>query len=82
VTRHWLTRIADAVERWLTMPRDNVEVAMTTTTPAGAMIYIASTIVDAGERAAVQAALPTIATDDFAEAARQIRRAADALPSN
>lgn len=55
---------------------------MTTTTPAGAMIYIASTIVDAGERAAVQAALPTIATDDFAEAARQIRRAADALPSN
>jgi len=43
------------------------------------MRYIASTILNAGERAVVQAALPTITTGDFAEAAQQIRQTAERL---
>jgi hypothetical protein len=78
-TRQWLVRIAKAVGDWPTMPKDSVEVAMAVSTPFGAMVYIANTIPDAGERAAVKAALPTITTDDFAAAARQIRKAAEVL---
>lgn len=76
-TRRRLIEIASAVEGWPSMPRDSVDV---TTTPAQAVEYIASTIMDLTERAAVLAALPEITTDNFAEAARRIRRAADALP--
>ncbi len=79
VTTKWLEKIAEAVEHWQTMPRDSVEVAMVTSTPAGAMLYSASTIRDDRERAAVQAALPIITTGDFAEAAQQIRQAAEWL---
>jgi hypothetical protein len=68
-----LLQIADAVEHWPGMRKDPVEVAMVT--PTGAMICIASKI-PPRERAAVHAALPIIVTDDFAEAARQIRAAA------
>jgi hypothetical protein len=43
------------------------------------MIYSARTIRDDGERVAVLTALPTIATEDFAAAAEQIRAAAERL---
>jgi hypothetical protein len=79
VTKDWLLRIADAVQNWHVMPKDSVEVAMAVETPDAAMRYSASTILDARERAAVEAALPRIATEDFAEAARQIRAIADTL---
>jgi hypothetical protein len=44
------------------------------------MLYLASKV-PPEERAAVHAALPIIATDDFAEAAQKIRQAATPLPS-
>jgi hypothetical protein len=78
-TRRWLLRIATALETWETMRTESVEVAMTVTTPAGAMRYMASKILDIRERADVEAALPTIATDDFIGAARQVREAADGM---
>ena len=79
-TKQWLMKIAEAVEKWPTLPKDSVEVAMAVTTPAGAMAYIAKTIMDVGEQAAVLAALPKISTEDFTEAARRIRDVAAALP--
>jgi hypothetical protein len=78
-TRRWLMEIADAVERWSITPRDNVRAAMATNTPVGAMLYLVSKV-PPEERAAVHAALPIIATDDFSEAAKQIRQAAGSLP--
>lgn len=81
MTRKWLIKIADAVESWPPPGTDDpgVVMTMTTTAPAGAMIYSARTIRDDGERAAVLAALPTMATEDFAAAAGQIRDAAERL---
>jgi hypothetical protein len=79
-TWRWLMEIAEAVERWSMTPRDHVRAAMATDTPVGAMLYLASKV-PPEERAAVHAALPIIATDDFAEAAQKIRQAAGPLPS-
>jgi hypothetical protein len=48
-TRTYLMKIAEAVERWPRMPKDSAEVAIAVATPAGAMRYTASTILDVGE---------------------------------
>jgi hypothetical protein len=83
-TAEWFKEIADIVERWPQLPdqdkRDDPSVGWVTETPAGAMLYIAKKILDPGEKAAVLAALPTIGTNDFSEAARRIREAANRLP--
>ena len=72
-----LRKIANTVENWNTLPKDDAAVVISVSTPDGAMRYSASTIRDAQERQAVEAALPLIVTEDFAEAARQIREVAD-----
>ena len=76
----WVLAIADAVEKWPTMPKDNVEVAMPVTTPAGAAVYVVTRHVRRDVRSAVARALPLLTTSDFAEAARLIRAAAEKLP--
>jgi hypothetical protein len=77
-TREWLLKIARAVEDWPMMPQDNVEVAISVSTPAGAVTYILSKV-SPEERTRVHAGLPTLTTDNFAAAAQQIREAAEAL---
>jgi hypothetical protein len=79
-TREWLLKIAKAVEDWPTMPRDDVAVAISVSTPAGAVEYIVNKHIPTEERPAVRAALPTLTTDDFAAAARQIREVAGDQP--
>jgi len=79
MTRKWLLKIAKAVEDWLTMPKDDAAVAISVSTPTGAVEYILTKHIPTEERAAVRAALPTLTTDDFAAAAQQIREAAEAL---
>ena len=79
MTRDWLLKIAKAVEDWPTMPKDDVAVAMSVSTPAGAVAYIVSHRIPTEERAAVRAALPTLTTNNFAAAAQQIREVAEAL---
>jgi hypothetical protein len=81
MTRQWLMKIAKAVEDWPTMSRDDVAVAMSVPTPAGAAAYTVSRHVPIEERAAVSAVLPTLTTDDFATAAQQIREVAEAMGS-
>ncbi len=78
MTRKWLLKIAKAVEDWSTMPKDDAAVAISVSTPAGAVKYIL-THIPTEERQSVRAALPTLTTDDFAAAAQQIREAAEAL---
>ena len=78
-TREWLLKIAKAVEDWPTMPKDDVAVAISVSTPAGAVAYIVSKHVPTEERTTVRAVLPTLTTDNFAAAAQQIREAAEAL---
>jgi hypothetical protein len=77
-TREWVLKIAQAVEDWPTMPQDSVEVAMSVSTPAGAVTYILSKV-PTEERTKVRAGLPTLTTNNFAAAAQQIREAAEAL---
>lgn len=79
MTREWLLKIAKALEDWPTMTKDDVAVAMTVSTPAGAVAYIVNKHIPAEARTAVSAALPTLATDDFAVEARRIREAAESL---
>ena len=76
-TAKWLIKIATALETWHTMPPDDVGVAMTVTTPFGAVMYILNRQIPAAERAAVLAAVPAVLTEDFAEAARRVRQAAE-----
>ncbi len=78
-TRQWLLKIAKAVEDWPTMSKDDVEVAISVSTPAGAVKYIVNKHIPADERAAVRAVLPELTTEDFAAAAQQIREVAEAL---
>jgi len=56
-------------------PKDDVEVALSVTTPAGAAKYILDQDVPPEYRAAVRQALPLLMTDNFVEAAHLIRYA-------
>ena len=76
--RDWLLKIAKAVEEWNTMPKDDAAVAISVSSPSGAVTYIVSTI-PAKDREAVRAALPTLNTDDYSAAAQSIRQAAASL---
>ena len=78
--KEWLLKIADAVEKWPTMSKDDVKAAMPVTTPAGAAVYMVTRRVRRDGRSAVARALPLLTTSDFAEAARLIRDAAARLP--
>jgi hypothetical protein len=42
--REWLLKIAKAVEGWPTMRKDDAEVAISVSSPSGAVTYIVSTI--------------------------------------
>jgi hypothetical protein len=77
--RAWLQEIAKAVEKWATMPKNSVEVAISVSSPLGAVMYIVNKHVPAEDREAVCAALPDLNTDDFAVAAQRIRQAAATL---
>jgi hypothetical protein len=76
--REWLLRVADVVEQWPTMSKDDVAVAISVSTPSGAVKYIVSTI-PAEDREAVRAALPVLNTEDFSVAAERVRQAAASL---
>ena len=78
MTKKWLMKIAEAVENWPTMPKDDVG-AIFVDTPAGCVEHILRTEIPTEDLAALRAALPTLTTDDFAAAAQQIREAAEAL---
>jgi len=65
-----------ALERWSAVPLDTLATEIAST-PVGAMLYLAAGV-PLPERAAVYAAMPALSSD-FAEAAAQIRQAADAL---
>jgi len=78
-TREWLMQIAGALEGRPTLPREDAAREMITNTPLGTILYLASGI-PLGERDKVYAALPQLATESFAEAARLIRQAAEPLP--
>ncbi len=78
-TKEWMLKIAEAVEAWPAMRQDNVEVWMAVSTPAGAVTYVVNNHIPTEERAQVSARLPTLTTDDFGAAARQLRDAAEAL---
>jgi hypothetical protein len=79
-TKQRLLEIANAVENWPTMHKDDAEVAISVSTPAGAVEYIVSKhIPTSEERMALRAVLPSITTSDFAAAALRIRQVADAL---
>jgi hypothetical protein len=78
--RHWLMRIADVVERWPTMRHDDIETVMVVTTPAGAVAVMVNTDIRTAEvRRAVVAGLPNVLSEDWAEAAQQVREAAARL---
>jgi hypothetical protein len=77
-TKEWLLKIAQAVEDWPTMSQDSVEAWMAVSNPAGAVTYILSKV-SPEERTKVRAALPTLTTDNYAEAAKQMRKAAEVL---
>ena len=76
--REWLLEVAKAVEGWPTLPKDDAAVAISVSSPNGAMTYIVSKI-PAEDREAVRAALPTLDTDDYSVAAERIRQAAASL---
>jgi hypothetical protein len=76
--RERLLEIAEAVENWETMQKDDVDVWLVTSTPRGAMTYIVSKV-DAEDRETVRAALPNLDTEDFFVAAERIRHAAASL---
>lgn len=78
--REWLLEIAAAVEKWPTMPKDSVEVAISVSTPSGVVDYITRNHIPPDIREAVSDALPVLLPADFAEAARRIRQAATPLP--
>jgi hypothetical protein len=70
--KNWVLKIVEALETWPTMRPDNVEVAMVTETPSGALTYSVNTI-PVQYREAVRAVLPPLTTTDFTVAAKQIR---------
>jgi hypothetical protein len=73
-TRQWLSKISDAVVTWHVMRE------MAVTTPTGAVTYMVNDTVAPQEGAAVaKAILLSTLGDDFAEAPRNIRQAADQL---
>ncbi len=74
--QEWLLKIAEAVESWEKMRKDDVEVWLVTLTPSGAVTYVVDKHVPAAYREAVRKALPILTTDDFPAAARYIREAA------
>lgn len=77
--RDLLLRIADAMEQWPTMPRDVV--GLIGQAPADVLVYIVNRqISDPVQQRAISKVVPTLNTNDFAEAARQIRERAKALP--
>ena len=76
--REWLLKIAKAVEGWPTMRNDDAEVAISVSSPSGAVTYIVSTI-PAEDREAVRAAVPNLTTDDYSVAAERIRQATASL---
>ena len=81
-TAKWLMKIAQALENWPTMPRDDAGKAISTSTPTGALPYVIMELrIPEGELAAVVAALPTTTTDDFAKAAGRIHEKAGHLAS-
>ena len=63
--QEWLLKIAEAVESWEKMRKDDVEVWLVTLTPSGAVTYIVDKHVPAAYREAVRKALPILTTDDF-----------------
>jgi hypothetical protein len=78
--RRNMEKIATFVENFPVTKQNDFETWMSSLeTPADAMIHAAKQLV-AAHQAAVMDALPHIYTHDFAEAARQIRERAAALP--
>jgi hypothetical protein len=75
-TRQWLMKLADILERRSTLRWGDATSEMLTHTPLGTILYLVGGI-PLAERERVYAALPTITTNDFAEATRLLRRAGE-----
>lgn len=82
-TKTWLMKLADAVEKWPTMPKTDPGIAMVTETPAGAVKYIVDTAIPPAERSGIISALDgrTISAD-FTTEANNIRQVAGSLPDD
>jgi hypothetical protein len=77
-TATWLLKIAHGLEDWPTTHRDDAARAIDTSTPIGALPYvIIEQHIPKNKLDAVVAGLPTMVTDDFGEAAKQIRQLAE-----
>jgi len=75
-TRQWLMKLAYVLERRSTVRWGGAVSEMITDTPLGTILYLVGGI-PLAERERVYAALPVVATEDFDEATRLIRRAGE-----
>ena len=82
-TRRWLMRIAGAIDGWPLRQEDGRGWAAHETTPTTAVATLVyRDIAGADDRRAVIAALPRVLSEDWTEAAHQIREAAQRLWSS
>jgi hypothetical protein len=80
ILRGWLLRIANSLEHWPATTNNRIDDALIVERPIDALVRIVATeISDERDRAVVTAALPRLATENYAEAARQIRAVVPSL---
>jgi hypothetical protein len=78
-TRQWLMKLAHVLERRSTVQWGDEVSEVVADTPLGTILYLVGGI-PLAEREHVYAALPVVATEDFEDATRLLRRAAQAQP--